>query len=302
MLHMVSYRYMIMKAEISNKTEESRRIAIQNLEALPTIPLVLTRVLEIVKDKNSSAKDLAQLVSNDQSLMSILLKLVNSAFYGHMRKISSIHQATVILGFNTVKSIALGATIFQPEKTKAIQNRIDRKALWLHSLATAQTSKLMAQIVSYPDPDEAFIGGLLHDLGKVVLDICFKDDFQEAYLLAKKGKKQIIEIEKEIIGLDHAEAGHILLTKWQLPITISEGIRCHHSPMQATVIARNLASIIHIANHIVRKLNIGTGKDEAIQEIDPQSIKTLNLSEPDIKKITDEMEEKREEIERFGSS
>jgi len=299
---MVNYRYMIIKENNQLNRLESRRIAIQKLEDLPTISLVLQKVLEIVNSDKASANDLAKLVSHDQSLMSIILKLVNSAFFGHMRKISSIHQATVILGFNTVKSIALGATLFQPDKSGKGGDSIDRKALWLHSLATAQTSKFLAQIVSYPDPDEAYIGGLLHDLGKVVLDITFPIEFQEAYQHTKKENKPIIDLEQEKIGIDHAEAGYILLNKWQLPVAVAEGIRFHHSPDKAKITSKNLASIINVSNHISAILGFSIGINNTPSELDEGAVECLKLKESHIERIIVEMEEKKDEIVKFGTA
>ncbi len=277
-----------------------RRITIQNIQDLPTLSTVITKMVEMLDSQEASPKELADLIAQDQSILSAILKLVNSAFYGFPRKITSVHQAVVILGFSTVKSIALGASIFKSKPRKGEKDVFDRNALWIHSLGVATASKLIAQKIGHADADEAFVAGLLHDVGKVVFDTQFPAEFREVVEKAEDENILLLEAEREILGLDHAEAGQILLFKWQLPLPVVNAVGFHHDLEKAPATYQRLAAIVHLADIICRKLKIGSGGDTRIPKADRNAMKTLQFTTQMLEEALKETQAQKELIEPFG--
>ena len=277
-----------------------RRITIQNIQDLPTLSAVITKMVEMLDSREASPKELADLIAQDQSILSAILKLVNSAFYGFPRKITSVHQAVVILGFSTVKSIALGASIFKTKPRKGEKEVFDRNALWVHSLGVATASKLIAQKIGHEDTDEAFVAGLLHDVGKVVFDTQFPSEFREVVEKAEDENILILEAERDILGLDHAEAGQILLFKWQLPLPVVNAVGFHHDLEKAPATYQRLAAIVHLADIICRKLKIGSGGDSRIPKADRNAMKALHITTPMLEEALNETRAQKEIIETFG--
>lgn len=277
-----------------------RRITIQSIQDLPTLSTVITKMVEMLDSQEASPKELGDLIAQDQSILSAILKLVNSAFYGFPRKITSVHQAVVILGFGTVKSIALGASIFKAKPRKGEKEVFDRNALWVHSLGVATASKLLAQKTGYGDADEAFVAGLLHDVGKVVFDAQFPAEFREVVEKAEDENILLLEAEREVLGLDHAEAGQILLFKWQLPLPVVNAVGFHHDLEKAPATYQRLAAIVHLADIICRKLKIGSGGDARIPKADRNAMKVLHLTTPMLEEVLKETQAQKELIEPFG--
>lgn len=283
------------------KVDKSRRrITIQNIQDLPTLSAVITKMVEMLDGQDASPKELANLIEQDQSILSAILKLVNSAFYGFPRKITSVHQAVVILGFGTVKSIALGTSIFKAKPRGGEKEVFDRKALWVHSLGVATASKLIARKIGHGDADEAFVAGLLHDVGKVVFDTQFSAEFREVAEKAEDENILILEAEREVLGLDHAEAGQILLFKWQLPLPVVNAVGFHHDLEKAPATYQRLAAIVHLADVICRKLKIGSGGDSRIPKVDRSAMKTLHITTPMLEEALKETRDQKELIEQFG--
>ncbi len=279
--------------------KDRRRITIQNIQDLPTLSVVMAKMVEMLDSQEASPKELADLIAEDQSILSAILKLVNSAFYGFPRKITSAHQAVVILGFSTVKSIALGASIFKAKPRKGGKEVFDRSGLWVHSLGVATASKLIAQKIGHGDTDEAFVAGLLHDVGKVVFDTQFPAEFLEVVEKAEDENILILEAERGILGLNHAEAGQILLFKWQLPLPVVNAVGFHHDLEKAPATYLRLAAIVHLADIICRKLKIGSGGDTRIPKADRNAMKTLHITTPMLEEVLKETRAQKELIELF---
>jgi putative nucleotidyltransferase with HDIG domain len=275
------------------------RITIQSIQNLPTLSVIISQMVKMLENENSSPKDLSDLISRDQSTLAAILKLVNSAFYGFPRKITSIHQAIVILGFNTVKSMALGASIFKSKPVKGGKHNFDRNALWIHSVGVGTAAKILARQTGYKDLDEAFVAGLMHDVGKVVFDSHFPEEFKPVVWKVDEEDILILQAEREVMGIDHAEAGQILLSKWQLPLPIVGAVAYHHNLEKAPDDLAVLAAIVHLADIICRKLKIGSGGDTRIPHADRLAMKNLKLTTGKLEDVLKEVEANRATIELF---
>src|SRR5438105_9538731 len=193
---------------------------------LPTIPAVLARVLGLVEREDSSTRDLVDLIEHDQALTGKMLRLANSAFFGQSRRVATIPRAVMLLGFSTVRNLALGVKVWDAMAHGIPPERLEE--LWTHAVMVAVASKVLAAKLAAGDPDEAFTAGLLHDVGRLVLATRFKDAYWTAAARAG-GAGSMIDVEQEAFGVHHAEVGGWLLEAWGLPPSIVEAARLHHA-------------------------------------------------------------------------
>ncbi|HLC26428.1 MAG TPA: HDOD domain-containing protein [bacterium] len=239
--------------------EQEMKKFMARVKDLPTLPVIVTKIMQIAKDEKSSAKDLGTMISRDPSISSRVLRLANSAFYGYSRAITSIPQAVVVLGFETVKSLALSASVFDV-LGRGDSRFFDREKFWLHSIGCAKACELLAKQVRFPDPDSAFVAGLLHDIGKVVLDRFFSEEYQQVMSRIQESPRPIIEVEKEILlGVGHDSVGFWLGQQWKFPTVLLDPIHHHHDPENSEPQGILMASIAHVGDSITRKVGIGSG-------------------------------------------
>ena len=180
---------------------------LKKVKELSTLPLVANNVIQLTQSPKSSALEVGEAISQDPALSSKVLRIANSAFYGFPRKITTIHLAIVVLGFANIRKIVLTASISDMMSGKMKNGNFDREAFWKHSIACAITSKLIAKRLGFKNDEEVFLWGLLHDLGKIILDSHFRKEFTEVVHLVKKENILIRDAEKRVLGVDHAEVG-----------------------------------------------------------------------------------------------
>lgn len=278
--------------------EETRRL-VQRIVDLPTLPIVIPRVFHLLEDDRSSAQDLAEVIGSDQALASRILRLANSAFYGFRREITSINQAVVLLGFDTVKSIVLAATVFDTLAHGDAVSSFDRQQFWLHAVATAAGARLVARGLRLVDPEVAFVGGLLHDIGKVVLDRFFYRGYSQAVRLALDLPCPIREAEVAVFGVDHAEVGHWLAERWGLPSAIIAPVAFHHRPDAAAPGSWALSAIVHLADILARNAGIGSGGDGLIPLPDSQVLTRLRAGPAHLIRWTEALASEGRAVEAF---
>jgi putative nucleotidyltransferase with HDIG domain len=193
---------------------------------LPTIPTVLARILQLVDAESASGKELIKVIENDQALTGKMLRLANSAFFGQTRKVATIPRAVVLLGFSTVRNLALGVKVWDALGTGIARNRLDE--LWAHAVTVAVAAKAIAAKLRAGDPDEAFTAGLLHDVGRLVLAMRFREEYWRAVGGASEAEA-VERTEALEFGVDHTEVGGWILEAWNLPPSIVEAVRVHHA-------------------------------------------------------------------------
>lgn len=258
---------------------------VTKIDKLPTLPIAATKIIQIVNNPNATARDVNQVISTDQALAAKVLKLVNSAYYGLANKVSSITQAVVILGFNTIKSLALSASVLDTFSAAELSS-FKREEFWRHSLGVAVTAKLVAQVTRVPEKqqEEYFIGGLLHDMGKVVFDQYLHDEFAEAAQLAKDTGIAFIQAEQEVLQVTHPEIGMLLAERWNLPPNLREAIGYHHQPNVAKE-AKNQVVVTHFANILIKSKQIGYSGDYDITGLDEEAVAGLNIPSDQLEKM-----------------
>ncbi len=199
-----------------------------NCDSLPAMPNVVVKALSIIKDESKGLKDLANIIAYDQSLTTLVLKLVNSSYYGMPQQITSITRAISLIGMLDVRNIVITVAM-RPMLTSR-----GGKDLWTHSIKTAIATELIAKTTNIIDPNDAFVLGFLHDIGKIILNHSNPIVYNKIKTLAEKSKN-IIEVENLLLGASHTEVGFILAKKWQLPIVIANCIKYHHSPFNSSI-------------------------------------------------------------------
>jgi putative nucleotidyltransferase with HDIG domain len=225
------------KGLLKQGSSDSRRIRkiAESVIGLPTLPTVVSKMIDLVDSPRTSAGLLARLISADQALTAKVLKLANSAYYGFPREISTVNMAIVVLGFNAVKEMGLSISVFDVFKKTASSAIFDVARFWEHSVGCGTASRMLARTYRPAIAGEAFVAGLLHDVGKVILKQYFDNELASIITLQKDKGMSLEEAEEAIIGTSHAQIGSWLAEKWNLPKIICETILHHHDPWESLV-------------------------------------------------------------------
>lgn len=271
---------------------------ILKIEKLPTLPVVVARINAMIQNPKTSAREVGAAIATDPSLSAKVLRLVNSAYFGFPSQISSISHATTILGFNAIQNLALAATVFQMFKDNGTEELFDRRAFWEHSLGVGVLARLLAEKTRYPDKEEAFTAGLIHDVGKIVLDQFVHEEFKAVMMLVKSADILLYEAESRLLGLNHANVGYILSQKWNLPKKLQDPLAYHHAPGLSKYNPQ-LTGIIHLADILCRALKIGNGGDNKVPALDKAAVVDFKLNAADIEQLKTVSEKEIEKAEVF---
>lgn len=219
---------------------------------LPTIPSVLARILQLVEADGSHGRDLIEVIERDQVLTGKILRLANSAFFGQSRRVATIPRAVVLLGFSTVRNLALSVQVWDALSGGLPRGQVEK--LWGHSVATALVTKALTARLRAGDPDEAFTAALMHDVGRLVLAMKFREAYWEAFNAA--GEREPVErVERAAFGVDHAEVGSWMLEAWSLPPAIVEAVRLHHSDDPRP----GVPGLLAVVNRLIAATDLATG-------------------------------------------
>ncbi len=271
---------------------------IAKIEKLPTLPVVVTRINAMVQNPKTSAREVGAAIAADPSLSSRVLRLVNSAYFGFPSQISSVGHATTILGFNAIQNLALTATMFQLFRDKGEEELFDRRAFWEHSLGVGVICRMLAERVRYPDKEEAFTAGLIHDIGKIVLDQNVHEEFKAVMALCRSQNILLYEAESKVLGLTHANVGYILAQKWNLPKKLQDPLAYHHN-WGLSKYNPQLTAIVHLADFLCRAFKIGNGGDSQMPVLDKTAIAEFKLAQADIEQLRNSSEKEIEKAEVF---
>jgi putative nucleotidyltransferase with HDIG domain len=223
---------------------------------LPTIPTVARKVVKALSNPNSNIKDLNNLISTDQALSARLLKIANSAMYYCQREIRSLSMAMSRIGLASLKSIVLAVSTKDIYKTFGEPEKL----LWEHSVGASIAAQTVANAIGGFKADEIFTGGLMHDIGKTLLNNKDPKKYSQVFQEVHEGGKSFVEVEKEIYDYTHAEVGSLLINKWNLPEILTEVIRIHHdldSQEKIPQVELRAAAVINLSDLICIKLGIG---------------------------------------------
>ncbi|MDY6844367.1 MAG: HDOD domain-containing protein [Thermodesulfobacteriota bacterium] len=243
-------------------TKEKIEKVISEITEMPTFIDVLSQLVALTDDPLTSASDLVKVM--DQSLAVTVLKVANSAFFGHRfyRHISTIEHAIALIGFNTVRELALSSSFIALLPPKSKRREVDLKSFCYHSILCAVASKLLAKVFRSEYLDRAYSAGLIHDIGKTIIAGYFPKQFKAMKKFMKGRNIPALEAERAILGVTHAEVGGWFVESWNLPYEIEEAVRFHHQP-HASQLDKELTFTVSLANNLSKKI--------ASQAVLPQS-------------------------------
>jgi putative nucleotidyltransferase with HDIG domain len=233
--------------------------AVAKIEDIPTIPTVLGEVMRSTSSDKSSVKDLSQVIYSDQAIATKILKMANSSFYGFVNQIKSIDRAIIILGFDEVRAIAIAMSIFDSVYLRKGGVYYNRLRSWNHSLLCGFGAKILAGLfIKRKDLEaEFFVGGLIHDIGKVMMDRYFPEQFTRVLEVVEETSVPMEHAEQEIIGFDHALLAGGLLKKWKFPDQLVNMVMYHHHPDSASANQTGIA-LIFLADLMCHQLGYST--------------------------------------------
>lgn len=245
-------------------TNEQRFALIQKyIERMPSLSTTVTKVLEVCNRPSTSANDLNRVIALDPVLTGQVLKLINSAYYSLPNQISSLTRAIIMLGINTVKNLALSTAVLGSMGRQDSFRSLSMDAFWTHSLCVGVLAKALAGLKGIPGmmQEEFFVAGLLHDLGKIPLNNCFAEEYRQALELSTIEQGSLPKAEEILLGFDHGQAGKMIADKWQLSQALTELLRFHHTPENASPNKRQLVSVVALANTYANLFDVGSAGD-----------------------------------------
>lgn len=268
---------------VAQDKEQIVSTAIREISHIATLPEITMKIVELVEDPKSTAQDLHKVISNDPALCSRILKVVNSSFYGLPGQIGSINRAIVMLGLNAVKNIAIAASLAKLFRGGDLTGNFSARDLWTHSNVTAAAAKMIANTLKLGLSDEAFLAGLIHDIGVMVEMQYDRNKLIEVFRKVNADSKGVpaadmLAVEQEIYGANHQEFGAGLCEKWKFPKTFAFVTGYHHRPMEIAEENRTIVSLVHVADRLAAETGQGFRQDLLNTTIDPAVCDHLKLS------------------------
>lgn len=274
--------------------EQAVNSAIREISHIATLPEITLKIIELVESPSSTAQDLHKVIANDPALCSRILKVVNSAFYGLPGQIGSINRAIVLLGLNAVKNIAIAASLAKLFRGGSLTPEFSAKDLWSHSIATAAGCKMIADTMKLGLADEAFLAGLIHDIG-VIVEI----QYDRHKLIETVGKlgvdkegvpaNSMLDVETEVFGANHQDFGQGLCEKWKFPRTFALVTGFHHRPLELGEEQRTLVTIVSIADKLAGNVKPGFRLDLPNLEIPAEHLDVLKITRDQLADITSKL-------------
>lgn len=238
---------------------------------MPALPSVVARLTRLISDPKTTASDINAALSSDPGLVTKILKLVNSSYYGFSRRITTITNAVVILGFNQVRNLALSAFIFDSFAGDSEDDcAFDINGFWRHSIGAAFMASALARETDAKLEEDAFVCGLLHDLGKFIMAQNAPEHIGMVMETVRDDNILFYEAETRRLGYTHAMLGGAVMERWNLPATLVDVVRNHHDPLNAPEASRRLCSVTSVADIMARALLMGNPGDERIPRLSPE--------------------------------
>ena len=271
---------------MSTVTKERDQVvanAIREISHIATLPEITVKVVELVEDPKSTAQDLHKVVSSDPALCSRILKVVNSSFYGLPGQIGSINRAIVMLGLNAVKNIAIAASLAKLFRGGDLTPTFSAREIWTHSNLTAVGAKMVANSLRLGLADEAFLAGLIHDIGLMVEMQADRNKLIEVLRRVGADAKGVpatdmLEAELSTFEATHQDFGAGLCEKWKFPKSFTLVTGFHHRPMEVPTENRTLVSLVYVADRLAADTGMGFRQDLMNTNVDAEVLEFLKLS------------------------
>ncbi len=244
---------------------------------VPPFPKVAGRVMELIKNPDVTAAQLAEVIQFDPVITANVLKICNASYFGLPRKVSSLDEGLVVIGHDILKDILItssSAKFYKGQVGAGYQ--LEQGDMWKHSVASGIMAKLLVEYIQGVDSGSAFTAALLHDIGKRFLSGFVADEFQQIVDKVERDHCSFVEAEREFIGLDHAELGGKILEKWEFDQALVDAVREHHNPKALEM--EPLTALVALSNSLVISMGIGSGADGMATELHGDGLKRFGLT------------------------
>jgi putative nucleotidyltransferase with HDIG domain len=248
------------------------------------MPTSVVRLMRALENPQFSAGQIADLLSLDQALTANVLRLANSALMGYGPRCATVREAVMRVGFQRVRSIIMAAAVSEQLNQRLSGYNLAAEQLWHHAVVAASTARYFASAVRYPYAEEAYVSGLLHDIGKVILDRYMRDAHQNVVMLMNERELQMWQAEEQVFGIDHGAVGGLMAANWQFPASLVNAIKFHHWPSFAGQTHQPLAAIVNIANALAPRPTAGKAAFN-MTVVHPEALRILNLDEPQLERL-----------------
>ncbi len=254
----------------------------ESIDRMPSLSPVIHKINEVANNVRSSAQDLTDVIQFDPVLTAKVIRMVNSAYFGLPQEVKSLKQAVVMLGINTIKNVAISSAFLGKAYLKG-STVLDGEEFWRHSLGVAVAAKMIAKRLGVEEKfiEEYFIAGLIHDIGKILINNFFPEEMKKILELSQQKNVIITEIEKGVLGLSHEEIGIAIGKKWRFENNLLYAVGRHHQPVlqgQSAV----FSMVVGIADNFVKILKVGFSGNYRISPIAEEAWKVLNLNEENV--------------------
>lgn len=268
-------------------TQSSALKRIQTHGQVPTLPEVLTRILEVLEDESSSIEDITSIIASDPAITARILRLANSAFFGSRFQIETIQRAVVTVGFEAVKQMTLATTVLD-SVAKCHQHCLDPEDFWMHSLGTAKAAQFLALSTRQISlPEACFTAGLLRELGKYIMAINLKLEYDEILQQAALERTSLREMEQRVLHTDHTEVGAWLMQQWGFPTVICAAVGYAHNPEAYDGPYQREVRIVSIAGDMARVAQFGQAGEPVVAVLPQERIESLGLQVAQVEEICD---------------
>jgi len=271
--------------------------AIGRAGQLATLPEIALEVMRVAEDPQATGDDLNRVLSNDPTLSARILKIVNSAYYGVRREVTSVGTAIALLGFAPIKSVAIAASLTRMFRGGSVAGGFEARELWKHTIAVATAARALAPKASGIDPSDAFLAGLMHDIGIIVeLQAC-RDEFGATVAaVAADEALSFLDAEVRHVGATHEAFGLALCTAWRFPAALTTVTGYHHRPLLLPESEGRLTALIHIGDHLAARAGLGYSRTVDGSEIDPLVLQRLALTDADLEAVSETLGSQVEEV------
>lgn len=243
------------------------------LKQLPSLPSAVSELLASFGNEDVDVEQIARQIARDQGLTARVLRVANSSFYGLQSKVGTINEAVVVLGFRAVRSMVLAVSMNGAFRVDQCQG-FDTSAYLRHGVGVGLAARSLAPLAGQ-NAELAFTGGLLHDIGQLVLASNFSVQYAVTLDYRKKHDCPLVVAERDILGLDHAEVGGLLAEAWRFPDSLYQAVAFHHSP--AGAVANSLANVVHLADGFAHAMGLANSNDEMMLPLDRTAWERLAL-------------------------
>jgi putative nucleotidyltransferase with HDIG domain len=260
---------------------------VRSISRLKPMPSNVSQILRDINGQDVSIESLARKIGLDQVLTALVLKMSNSASLGYSRTCSTLNEAIMQIGLLRLKSILMTSSATSMMGNRLSGYRLGAGELWQHSLTVGVASEWLAQALGYPNPEQAYVAGLLHDIGKLLLDQAVLSNYDKIADFVQKYQMPLWQVEEKLIGIDHARVGGLIAEHWSFPVILVDAIRFHHVPSFARV-NQSLPAIVNLANSFSADYQITNSALLSFQ-IHPESLNILKISPRELEKIKSKM-------------